>query len=192
MAVAGEGSMDALTDALRSYEPVKWSAMPDLELYMDQVITYLKRQLSLFQDASEGSLITPSIINNYVKDGIVPRPINKRYAREQLSALTMACVLKRVLPMQRVKQLTAHGEGASEARYEAFSEALKGMLAAEADGLRDAGDQELTQMAMDYALRACADCLIADRLLSMIKDKDGEVALDAEDKRARKKNRNHD
>ena len=159
--------INTLRDDIDSWEPVKWEGLPDIDLYMDQVVTYLRRQLALFQDDSEASLVTRSIINNYVKDGIVPRPVNKRYAREQLSALMMACVLKRVLPMQQVKQLLRPGDQES---YAAFSLGLKKALSREAEALECMEGESLQDLALDYALRAAANCLIADRLLSMAKE----------------------
>ncbi len=180
-------SLERLREALRGYQPMKWNGMPDLELYMDQVITYLKRQLSLFQDTSDLSLVTPSIINNYVKDGIVPRPVNKRYAREQLSALTMACILKRVLPMQRVGQLIMPGDVSAEAHYETFCRNLTAVLEAEAAHLGELEHESLEELAMQYALRASADCLIADRLLAMLGDRKDEAAPGATDRRGRKR-----
>ena len=159
--------INTLRDDIDSWEPVKWEALPDIDLYMDQVVTYLRRQLALFQDDSEASLVTRSIINNYVKDGIVPRPVNKRYAREQLSALMMACVLKRVLPMQQVKQLLRPGDQES---YAAFSLGLKKALSREAEALERMEGDSLQDLALDYALRAAANCLMADRLLSMAKE----------------------
>ena len=159
--------INTLRDDINSWEPVKWEGMPDIDLYMDQVVTYLRRQLALFQDDSEASLVTRSIINNYVKDGIVPRPVNKRYAREQLSALMMACVLKRVLPMQQVKQLLRPGDQES---YAAFSLGLKKALSREAEALERMEGESLQDLALDYALRAAANCLMADRLLNMAKE----------------------
>ena len=159
--------INTLRDDIDSWEPVKWESLPDIDLYMDQVVTYLRRQLALFQDDSEASLVTRSIINNYVKDGIVPRPVNKRYAREQLSALMMACVLKRVLPMQQVKQLLRPGDQES---YAAFSQGLKKALNREAEALEHMEGENLQDLALDYALRAAANCLMADRLLSMAKE----------------------
>ena len=152
--------------------------MPDIELYMDQVITYLKRQLALFQGASDPSLVTPSIINNYVKDGIVARPVKKRYAQHQLAALTMACILKRVLPMQRVKQFTAPGgQQVDQQGYEAFRRALEEVLCGEAGLLEQASQQtSLEDMALTFAMRASVDCLIADRLLALIRDGQQEQA----------------
>ena len=159
--------INTLRDDIDSWEPVKWEGLPDIDLYMDQVVTYLRRQLALFQDDSEASLVTRSIINNYVKDGIVPRPVNKRYAREQLSALMMACVLKRVLPMQQVKQLLRPGDQDS---YAAFSQGLKKAMNREAESLEHMEGESLQDLALDYARRAAANCLMADRLLSMAKE----------------------
>ena len=159
--------INTLRDDIDSWEPVKWEGLPDIDLYMDQVVTYLRRQLALFQDDSEASLVTRSIINNYVKDGIVPRPVNKRYAREQLSSLMMACVLKRVLPMQQVKQLLRPGDQES---YAAFSLGLKKALSREAEALERMEGESLQDLALDYALRAAANCLMADRLLNMAKE----------------------
>ena len=159
--------INTLRDDIDSWEPVKWEGLPDIDLYMDQVVTYLRRQLALFQDDSEASLVTRSIINNYVKDGIVPRPVNKRYAREQLSSLMMACVLKRVLPIQQVKQLLRPGDQES---YAAFSLGLKKALSREAESLERMEGDSLQDLALDYALRAAANCLMADRLLSMAKE----------------------
>jgi len=159
--------INTLRDDIDSWEPIKWEGLPDIDLYMDQVVTYLRRQLALFQDDSEASLVTRSIINNYVKDGIVPRPVNKRYAREQLSSLMMACVLKRVLHMQQVKQLLRPGDQES---YAAFSLGLKKALSREAEALERMEGESLQDLALDYALRAAANCLITDRLLSMAKE----------------------
>ena len=164
--------IQAIVSALKEARLTGWEKMPDIELYMDQVITYLKRQLALFQGASDPSLVTPSIINNYVKDGILARPVKKRYAQHQLAALTMACILKRVLPMQRVKQFTAPaGQQVEQQDYEAFRRALEEVLAGEADHLDQVARQtSLEDMALSFAMRASVDCLIADRLLALIRD----------------------
>ncbi len=162
--------INTLRDDIKDWDLVRWENLPDIDLYMDQVLTYLRRQLDLFQGENEASLVTRSIINNYVKDGIVPRPVNKRYAREQLSALIMACVLKRVLPMQQVKQLLRPGDRDS---YAAFSQGLKKALRREAEALERMEDEnpDPRDLALDYALRAAANCLMADRLLDMAEER---------------------
>lgn len=75
--------MDSSADAIRSwaeeldaFEPQAWDRMPEIYLYMDQVLSYMDKQLSLFDRSGEG-MLTSSMINNYVKAGVLPRPDRK-------------------------------------------------------------------------------------------------------------------
>ncbi|NMA66074.1 MAG: DUF1836 domain-containing protein, partial [Clostridiaceae bacterium] len=69
-------------EELGKYKTPDWSLLPDIYLYMDQVITWLERQLGIFIQSEEEKLITPSMINNYVKNEVIPRPEQKKYSRE--------------------------------------------------------------------------------------------------------------
>jgi hypothetical protein len=80
---------------MKAYQPPTWDALPDLGLYMDQVVTFLERQLSPLHPAGvKDKIITPAMINNYVKMQVIPRPVNKKYERGHLAALLMLCLLK--------------------------------------------------------------------------------------------------
>ncbi|MBQ8567605.1 MAG: DUF1836 domain-containing protein [Oscillospiraceae bacterium] len=81
----------------------RWNELPDIDLYMDQVITLLNKYIEPF--SSEGE-ITPSMINNYVKHGVIPAPVKKRYSRVHISRLLIVCVLKPVLSIQRIGEIT--------------------------------------------------------------------------------------
>lgn len=84
--------------------PPAWEELPGIPLYMDQVILYLGESLELFQ--REGSsLLTSSMINNYVKTGLIPHPDKKKYTKEHLAGLMAVCMLKQVLPIQDIKTL---------------------------------------------------------------------------------------
>lgn len=172
-------AIEAIARDMEAYQLAKWENMPDLELYMDQVIAYLTRQLSYFQDSTQDALITPSIINNYVKAGFVPRPHKKRYARPQLGALSIACTLKRVMPIQSVKRLIERdGMSVDETFYDEFCQVQRVEMNAEAEHLKSLAAQEadregdgrarMYRLAMHFALRANADRLIADRLMALL------------------------
>ncbi len=83
----------------------EYENFPDIDLYMDQVVTYLERQLNIFATSSLDKQITSSMINNYVKGNVIPAPIQKRYNREHLSLIEEVCVLKQVLSIAEVKEL---------------------------------------------------------------------------------------
>lgn len=82
----------------------KWSELPDLELYMDQVITLVNKYIGVLSADTDAPL-TPSMINNYVKSGILPSPIKKKYSRIHIARLIIICVLKSVLPIQQIGSL---------------------------------------------------------------------------------------
>ena len=58
-----------------------WSELPDLELYMDQVISFITRY---FDESTAEKLITPSMVNNYVKLGTIPAPVKSGTGRSIL------------------------------------------------------------------------------------------------------------
>ena len=87
------------------YEALEWERMPEIYLYMDQVLTFMDKQLDLFKREGKDGLLTSSMINNYVKDGVLPRPEQKKYAKEHLALLTMICVLKPVLSIPDISTL---------------------------------------------------------------------------------------
>ena len=86
--------LTALRERLRTQRPVPWDQLPDFSLYMDQVLSYMDRQVIRF-DEDDG--LTAAMVNNYTKSGLVPRAEGKKYNRDHLAYLTAICVLKRVM-----------------------------------------------------------------------------------------------
>ena len=76
--------LTALREKLRSQRPVAWDQLPDFPLYMDQVLSYMERQVFRFE---EGDGLTAAMVNNYTKSGLVPRAEGKKYNREHLAYL---------------------------------------------------------------------------------------------------------
>ena len=119
---------------LAAYAPEEWSLIPDLGLYMDQVITYLGRQLKPVYPGDE-KVFTPAMVNNYVKMGLVSRPNGKKYGREQLAQLLMICLLKQSASAGEMKALLTPAPGEDvQALYLRFCQTQKqtfGELASE-------------------------------------------------------------
>ena len=80
----------------------QWELLPDIGLYMDQVITLMDRT---FSPALPKGEMTKSMVNNYVKVGLIPRPVGKKYDREHLAMLLMICVFKQALSMESISRL---------------------------------------------------------------------------------------
>lgn len=81
-----------------------WEELPDLELYMDQVKTLVDRHLSPVIQGEKHPLLTSSMVNNYVKLGLVPAPIKKRYNKQHVAFLIAITTLKQVLTIPEIKE----------------------------------------------------------------------------------------
>ena len=58
--------------ALARYAPIPWEQIPDLGLYMDQVVTFIGRVYAPLYGEDVRRYLTPSMINNYVKAKLIP------------------------------------------------------------------------------------------------------------------------
>lgn len=158
---------------LRQERPVPWDSLPDISLYMDQVISYLPRQLIRFGD---GDAITSAMVNNYSKEGLLPRAEGKKYGRTHLAYLTAICALKQVLSVRETRDLLAAvtGGGDGEAFYGRFCAVLDGALSETADALADeaAAGEELPLLALELALRSYADKLACQRVLDLLRERE--------------------
>ncbi len=77
-----------------------WEDFPDIPLYMDQVTELMERYLDVkteIDNDHRSKMLTSSMVNNYVKMGIMPAPIKKKYYREHLAYLVMICLMKQSL-----------------------------------------------------------------------------------------------
>lgn len=86
--------MKEVTEQMIQYRFPRWEELPQLELYIDQVVLYLQELLSPFD--KEGS-VTPTMINNYVKQKIVSPPAKKKYSREHMACFFMIFTMKRLM-----------------------------------------------------------------------------------------------
>ena len=108
-------SVAAWSAGLAAQRLPRWDELPDIDLYLDQVLTLLDKYLGPFLPENGGHALTASMINNYVKLRIVPAPVKKRYGRVQLAYLLVIGLLKQVLPIPDVKTLLeSQFEGAQE------------------------------------------------------------------------------
>ena len=123
--------------------------MPRIELYLDQLLTLVSQELEFMQLPDE-TLVTGSMVNNYVKQGVIPAPRKKRYTRRHVAALLFVCALKRVFSIAQVSQLAAliwASDLDLEALYDSSCEALERALSARfspaaQDAEKDAGAEK--------------------------------------------------
>ena len=148
----GLSMSDEMLSAIRRYKPVQWAMIPDFGLYMDQVITFISQMYAPLYGEDPSKYLSASMINNYVKSKLIPRPDGKKYSREQIALLTMIVVLKQVASMEDIRKMLTLKEGESvEMLYNAFCDRFQQVILTLQDS-RQAGSA--LSAALDYAILA--------------------------------------
>ena len=95
---------------------------PKVDLYMEQVISFFDQELRAFARDPDDKIFTNTMINNYAKAGILPRPDKKRYNRRHLITLTYIFLLKQVLSIQDIGDFFKLMGNTDQQELEAFYE----------------------------------------------------------------------
>lgn len=93
---------------IKDFHLPRWEELPNIDLYLDQVICYLEKYLLNYIESDnekESNAITKSMINNYVKHNVIKPPVNKKYNREHLAYLFVIFILKQVYSISDIKKL---------------------------------------------------------------------------------------
>jgi hypothetical protein len=156
---------------IRTSEVAEWERLPEIYLYMDQVLTYMNKQLHLYERDENECLLTSSMINNYVKDGVLPRPEQKKYSREHLAILMVICMLKQVLSIQDVSALirTLLKNASKDEMYNCFCAAQSAAMQEVCDRVETAapkGEAELMRLVIELSVEANARRTASERILS--------------------------
>ena len=104
-----------------SFSYPKWEEIPNIDLYLDQVLLYVNQVCEPISSESDKGL-TASMVNNYVKHGYLTKPDKKKYQRQQIARLIAITTLKSVFSIQEIAQTlnTLQTETNSEQLYNAF------------------------------------------------------------------------
>lgn len=173
-----------LRQRLRTQRPVPWEQLPDFALYMDQVLSYMDRQVIRF-DEDDG--LTSAMVNNYTKSGLVPRAAGKKYNREHLAYLTAICVLKRVMSTRDMDLLIKQelqGERSVADGYAAFCESLDKALNITADEMELYLDEStLADADIHFALLSYAAGVASNRYVSLLRQQQEAAGAETESRR---------
>jgi len=79
--------------------------LPEMEIYMDQVETFMNRKLDIYKTKEKDKVITKTMIGNYVKHKMLPRPVNKKYSKDHLIMLSLIFYLKGTFQMEEIEKI---------------------------------------------------------------------------------------
>ena len=127
-------------ERILSFHCPRYGELPSIELYLDQVIRVINDALAIFAADDGEKLITGAMINNYVKQKVVPPPRRKLYDRSQLTRLLVVAILKQVFAIPEISRLFEVQQATYplEKAYDFFCAELENALRATFD--RESGD----------------------------------------------------
>jgi DNA-binding transcriptional MerR regulator len=188
--IKGVENMDAKTittsleSGLNAFHLPRSRELPDIDFYMDQVVSIIEKQLSHLSLEGSNKVITPAMINNYVKLGIIPPPRKKRYGKDHLCYLFIICALKAVMPIPAISQMikVQTKQRTVYELYDIFCEAYENMLkeAVQTSGEilleeTESIEDSLAKLSLFMAINASTTQLIADSVIKSFSDEKTET-----------------
>lgn len=97
--------MQDILEHLKSIQHIKPETIPNIDLYMDQVTTFMDAHLKDTKRYSDDKVLTKTMINNYAKNNLLPAPNKKKYTREHILLLIFIYYFKNLLSFHDIEQL---------------------------------------------------------------------------------------
>ena len=76
--------LNDILDRLGTISYIKLEKIPEIDLYMDQVTSFMEEHLRKAKRNPEDKALTKTMINNYAKNNLLPPPVKKKYSKEHL------------------------------------------------------------------------------------------------------------
>ena len=167
---------------LQDYKLPKWEEIPNIGLYMEQVLQLLTEYLDyLPPELRAEQFVTAATVNNYVRNKFMPAPLKKKYYRSHIAYLIIICALKQRLNIATIHKMLPMGISETQVRtiYTAFSDqymltakyfvGLVRVIAAPIMGYEDLETEISVERESDLisisAILSCLSGLLAEKLL---------------------------
>lgn len=169
-------------EQLAKVKLVHWEELPDIELYVDQVVRVVNEPLNGLGLPP----VTRSMVNNYVKHGMVIAPVKKRYGRHQIATIMVISLLKNLFPLSSIQeginQLTLNSY--PKVVYDYFVDLVNAKFAGQPLPRSDRFTQNDGRL-MRIVVDALGNWLAAVAVLSIMKKDDKPRELGTSSKRGR-------
>ena len=104
MTLETEDLLQSILDSLDRIDYIRPDDIPDIELYMDQVTTFMDNRLkNAARNPEVDKILTKTMINNYAKNDLLPPPVRKKYSREHMLLLIFIYYFKGILSISDIQ-----------------------------------------------------------------------------------------
>lgn len=106
MTINTEDLLNSIQQSLDRIQYIKAEDLPNIDLYMDQVTTFMESILhSTTRNPGEDKILTKTMINNYAKNDLLPPPVKKKYSKEHMILLIFIYYFKGILSINDIQKL---------------------------------------------------------------------------------------
>lgn len=165
---------DQINASIHALHLPAYQEIPDVGLYLEQTAKYISDALAPIQDAS----VTGSMISNYVKKGLIPKPVRKQYNREQIAQLIFISAAKSVVSMDDLGLMLSiqRKTYSCQRAYDYFRDELYQMLSYvfSRKGEMDALDEQAAEekVMLRNAVVTVAHKIYLDKLFAVLRAED--------------------
>ncbi len=105
MTIDANNILESILESISKIDYIKSIDIPNIDLYMDQVTTFMNKQMHTSKRYEEDKVLTKTMINNYAKNNLLPPPVKKKYTKEHLLVLTFIYYFKNFLSIKDIEML---------------------------------------------------------------------------------------
>lgn len=105
MTIDKDNMIESILNSLSRIDYIKSEDIPNIDLYMDQVTTFMDAHLSASKRYPDDKILTKTMINNYAKNDLLPPPLKKKYSKEHLLVMIFIYYFKGILSITDIQAL---------------------------------------------------------------------------------------
>lgn len=90
---------------LAKLDYIRPGEIPNIDLYMDQVTTFMDTHLEATKRNEEDKILTKTMINNYAKNNLLPPPVKKKYSHDHMITLMFIYYFKTLMSISDIQSI---------------------------------------------------------------------------------------
>ena len=105
MTIDAKDLLNSILSSLSRIDYIRPESIPNIDLYMDQITTFMDTQLAASKRHPDDKILTKTMINNYAKNNLLPPPVKKKYSKEHILMLIFIYYFKNILSITDIQKL---------------------------------------------------------------------------------------
>lgn len=97
--------LNSILSSISRIDYIRPNEIPNIDLYMDQVTTFMEEQLKRTKRYEEDKILTKTMINNYAKNNLLPPPVKKKYSKEHVLVMIFIYYFKNILSIKDIESV---------------------------------------------------------------------------------------